>query len=93
VVGIDGYHELRDGTHVTVPRYAFAFDEFGWSLENYGVDPDVEVLNTPGAAGDPQLETAVRLALEALEKDPPSAPPPVPVPGAPSKARPPLPPR
>jgi tricorn protease len=93
VVGIDGYHELRDGTRITVPRYAFAFDEFGWGVENYGVDPDVEVLHTPGAAGDPQLETAVRLALEALEKNPPSVPPAVPVPGAPSKARPPLPPR
>jgi tricorn protease len=96
VVGIDGVpgHELVDGTHMTVPRYAFSFDEYGWNVENYGVDPDVEVLITPDdwAAGrDPQLETAVRLALEALEKQPPKVPA-DPATG-PSKVRPPLPPR
>ncbi len=96
VIGIDGIpgHELIDGTHMTVPRYAFSFDEYGWGVENYGVEPDVEVLFTPDdwAAGrDPQLETAVRLALEALEKQPPKVPA-DPLTG-PSKARPPLPPR
>jgi len=96
VVGIDGIpgHELVDGTHMTVPRYAFSFDEYGWGVENYGVAPDVEVLITPDdwAAGhDPQLETAVRLVLEALEKQPPKVPA-DPATG-PSKARPPLPPR
>jgi len=96
VIGIDGVpgHELADGTHLTVPRYASFFDEYGWDVENHGVEPDVEVLISPDdwAAGrDPQLETAVRLALEALEKQPPVTPP-----GRPlgrSKARPPLPPR
>jgi tricorn protease len=78
VIGIEGFQELVDGTQMSVPRYAFWFDEFGWDVENYGVDPDVEVLNTPDdwAAGrDPQLETAVQLALEALDKQPPSTPP------------------
>jgi tricorn protease len=79
VVGIDGLpgHELVDGTHMTVPRYAFSFDEYGWGVENYGVDPDVEVLISPddwAADRDPQLETAVRLALEALEKQPARVP-------------------
>jgi tricorn protease len=97
VIGIEGVpgHELVDGTHMTVPRYAFSFTDFGWSVENYGVDPDVEVLISPDdwAAGrDPQLETAVRLALEALEKQPPAAPP-GPTVSHPNKARPPLPPR
>ncbi|HJY03916.1 MAG TPA: S41 family peptidase, partial [Streptosporangiaceae bacterium] len=97
VVGIEGVpgHELVDGTHMTVPRYAFSFDEYGWSVENHGVDPDVEVLITPDdwAAGrDPQLETAVRLALEALEKQP-AVTPPGPSVSHPNKARPPLPPR
>ena len=96
VIGIDGIpgHELVDGTHMTVPRYAFWFDEYGWGVENHGVDPDLEVLIAPDdwiAGHDPQLETAVRLALEALEKQPPSVPP-DPATG-PSKARPPLPPR
>jgi tricorn protease len=91
VVGIDGFVPLVDGTEVTVPRYAFWFDAYGWDVENHGVDPDVEVHNTPGCAGDPQLETAVRMALEALEKTPAAVPPQIPVPGAASKARPPLP--
>jgi len=94
VIGIEGRHDLVDGTHMTVPEYAFSFDEYGWGVENYGVQPDVEVLITPDdwAAGrDPQLETAVRLALEALEKQPPKTPA-DPATG-PSKARPPLPPR
>jgi len=96
VIGIEGVpgHELVDGTHMTVPRYAFNFDAYGWGVENYGVDPDVEMLISPDdwAAGrDPQLELAVRLALEALDKQPPATPP-DPSTG-PSKARPPLPPR
>jgi tricorn protease len=97
VIGIEGVpgHELVDGTHMTVPRYAGFFEDYGWSVENYGVEPDVEVLISPDdwAAGrDPQLETAVRLAIEALEKQPPAAPP-GPSVSYPDKARPPLPPR
>ena len=94
VIGIEGYQTLVDGTGITVPQYAFSFTDFGWSVENYGVDPDVEVLNTPDdwAAGrDPQLETAVQLALEALDKQPPQVPPDLAT--GPVKARPPLPPR
>jgi tricorn protease len=94
VIGFTDLHALVDGTQLTIPQLAFAFDEYGWAVENYGVDPDVEVLISPDdwAAGrDPQLETAVRLALEALEKQSPSAPP-DPATG-PGKARPPLPPR
>ncbi len=94
VIGFTELHTLVDGTQLTIPELAFSFDEYGWGVENYGVDPDVEVLISPDdwAAGrDPQLETAVRLALEALEKQPPSAPP-DPSTG-PAKTRPPLPPR
>ena len=96
VIGIEGIpgHELVDGTHMTVPRYAFSFDEYGWSVENHGVEPDVEVLITPDdwtAGRDPQLETAVRLALEALEKQPPKTP--ADRATGPSKVRPSLPPR
>jgi tricorn protease len=94
VVGFTELHALVDGTQLSVPQLAFSFNDYGWGVENYGVDPDVEVLITPEdwvAGRDPQLETAVRLALEALEKQPPSVPP-DPSTG-PSKARPPLPPR
>jgi tricorn protease len=94
VIGFDDFRELVDGTQITVPQLAFSFDQLGWGVENYGVDPDVEVDITPDdwAQGrDPQLETGVRLALEALEKQP-AAIPPDPSTG-PRKARSPLPPR
>ena len=95
VVGIDGHgHDLVDGTHVTVPRYATWFNDLGWSVENYGVDPDVEVLITPddwAIDRDPQLEAAVDRALAMLAENPP-APLPDPATG-PNKRRPPLPPR
>ena len=94
VIGIEGYQGLVDGTSITVPRYAFSFNEYGWGVENYGVDPDVEVLATPDdwAAGrDPQLETAVQLATDALDKQPPPVPPDISA--GPVKSRRPLPPR
>jgi tricorn protease len=96
VIGIDGMpgHLLVDGTRMTVPRYAYWFTEYGWNVENYGVDPDVEVFISPDdwAAGrDPQLDTAVRLALDALATHPPVTPPDAST--RPAKPRPPLPPR
>jgi tricorn protease len=94
VIGIDEDHELVDGTRITVPRYAFWFGQFGWGVENYGVDPDVEVVLSPDdwAAGtDVQLQTAVTLAREALDARPAAAPPSTS--DRPSKRRPALPPR
>jgi tricorn protease len=80
VIGIHT-HRLVDGTGMTVPRHATWFDGHGWDLENHGVDPDVEVEPTPDdwARGrDPQLETAVRIALDGLASRPAAAPPPRP---------------
>jgi len=94
VIGIEGWHELVDGTKITMPKYSFWFEGFGWGVENYGVDPDVEVLMSPddwAAGNDVQLETAVRMALEALVDHPAAAAPTTEE--RPSRRRPPLPPR
>jgi tricorn protease len=94
VIGIEDPFRLVDGTAVTVPKYAIWLDTFGWGVENYGVDPDVEVVISPAdwAAGrDPQLATAVRLAIEALSTAPAARPPDTS--DRPSRRRPPLPPR
>jgi tricorn protease len=94
VIGYDNMHELIDGTHITVPRLAFWFEEYGWGVENHGIDPDVEVIMSPddwAAERDTQLETAVMLALEALQQRPAVRPPDTRT--RPSKRRPPLPPR
>jgi tricorn protease len=94
VIGIDDPFVLVEGTQITVPRYAIWLDGYGWEVENHGVDPDVEVDISPddwARGADPQLETAVRLALEALEARPPARPPDTSTRA--SRRRPPLPPR
>ncbi len=73
VVGIDGEFSLVDGTAVTQPRYATWIAGHGWAVENHGTDPDVEVAFPPqawAAGEDPQLDVAIRTALEALEATP-----------------------
>ena len=78
VIGVDLKYELVDGTLVAQPKYAWWFAGVGWAVENHGVDPDVEVTIGPhdwAAGRDPQLDTAVRLALQALEGRTPAAPP------------------
>jgi tricorn protease len=81
VIGIDMRYRLVDGTLVTQPRYATWLSGPGWSVENHGVDPDVEVVMTPqdhAAARDPQLDTAIRLALDTLAEHPAATPPDLP---------------
>jgi tricorn protease len=81
VIGIDSRYSLVDGTRVTQPRYSFWLEGPGWGVENYGVDPDIEVVITPqdrAAGRDPQLEKAIELALAALEEHPPATPPALP---------------
>jgi tricorn protease len=94
VIGIDGWFRLVDGTEMTMPKYAIWLETYGWGVENHGVDPDVEVVISPAdwAAGrDPQLATAVRLAVEAQATRPVARPPDTSA--RPSRRRPPLPPR
>lgn len=47
VVGMTGRHRLGDGTVITVPMNAAWFDAYGWTVENRGVSPDLEILRTP----------------------------------------------
>ncbi len=79
VVGIDGKFALADGTGVTQPRYAFWFSGgVGWQVENYGVDPDIEVPFPPHAyadGSDPQLEYGVGVLKEMLAEIPTQTPP------------------
>jgi tricorn protease len=80
VVGIRGDKPFLDYGLTTQPEFAFR-DFRGWSLENVGVEPDIEVPITPAdrlADRDPQLERAIGWLLQQLEQDPmelPAAPP------------------
>ena len=79
VVGIDNRFALADGTGVTQPRYATWFGGgVGWSVENHGVDPDIEVTYPPhayAAGRDPQLEYGIGALKEMIQELPTDRPP------------------
>jgi tricorn protease len=94
VIGIDGRYALVDGTVVTQPRFAFWFRDVGWGVENYGVDPDIEVPFPPqawAAGDDPQLDAALQVLEDALATSTPLQP--TPLAERPDRSAPPLPPR
>jgi len=75
LVGISRNIPMMDGGSVTAPEAAFwAPDKGGrWIVENHGVDPDYVVEQRPDlevAGHDPQLEKAIQLAKQALDKTP-----------------------
>ena len=73
LVGIGGYPELLDGGGVTSPRWAIYGLDGQWEVENHGIKPDSDVELEPKAFAeghDLQLERAVQLVLEQMEKNP-----------------------
>jgi tricorn protease len=81
VVGIRGDKPSIDLCTTTQPEFAW-FDPgkpggAGWSVENEGVSPDIEIDVTPAdrhAGRDPQLEKGVEVVLEAMRKNPRKTP-------------------
>jgi tricorn protease len=76
LVGTLGFPELMDGGMVTAPNLAI-WTKDGFIVENVGVPPDIEVEMWPAEiikGKDPQLEKAIEVALEQLEKNPPAKP-------------------
>ncbi len=81
VRGIRGNWRLMDGGYITIPEDALYTPDRVWSVENHGVDPDIEVENMPVdllAGHDVQLETAVNLMLKAIAGKPAGLPAPPP---------------
>ena len=73
LIGVSGYPPLMDGGGVTAPSFGFFNPSGQWDVENHGVPPDIEVDQDPKSVHDghdPQLERAVKVALEQLEKNP-----------------------
>ncbi|WP_329288341.1 S41 family peptidase [Streptomyces sp. NBC_01455] len=94
VVGMTGRHQLGDGTVITVPMNAAWFDAYGWSVENRGVAPDLEVLRTPldwAEGRHAEMDTAIQLALDLLSTHSAASPPDLS--DVPDRTRPKLPPR
>lgn len=78
MVGIDGRFSLVDGTGITQPRYATWLQGPEWGVENYGVDPDIEVTIDPArwqADADPHLDRAIGELFRRLEIAPAARPP------------------
>ncbi|GAC1415944.1 MAG: S41 family peptidase [Candidatus Velthaea sp.] len=76
VVGINPYHRLVDGTLTTQPEFSFWFVDVGWSVENHGTDPDIEIDIAPHDARnhvDAQMEKALDM-IGAAMKDHPGVP-------------------
>jgi tricorn protease len=84
LVGLSGSPGLLDGGYVAAPSFAIVSPDGEWEVENEGVSPDIEVEMTPKLViegHDPQLEKAVEVVLEELERNPVkkiSQPPPYP---------------
>jgi tricorn protease len=81
LIGVLGFPTLMDGGTITAPNIRIFSPSGEWIAENIGVAPDVEVELDPRSVRDghdPQLERAVTIALEELQKHPapvPSRPP------------------
>jgi C-terminal processing protease CtpA/Prc len=69
-----GGKNLLDDGRMTIPDWAhYDHAKGAWTAENIGVSPDIEVDISPAdwrAGRDPQLERAVQVALEELQKNP-----------------------
>jgi len=77
VIGISPHQGFVDGGNTTQPEYSFWFEDVGWSVENYGTDPDVEVDYRPQdymSDDDPQLDKAIEILLQEMEENPPELP-------------------
>lgn len=69
VIGITYNQVLVDGTITTQPEYRFWVKDVGWTLENYGTDPDIKVDIAPqdyAAGRDPQLDRAIEEVTRLL---------------------------
>ena len=70
VIGIWPRHVLIDGGVTTQPEFSFWFTDVGWQVENYGVDPDIEVEYRPQdyvKGIDPQLDRSIDELMKQLK--------------------------
>ena len=84
IIGITNRGQLLDGGTVNVPEFGNTEPGPKWTIEGYGVDPDIEVDNDLASVlrgEDKQLQKAVDVLLEQIKNDPPTVPtaPPAPV--------------
>jgi tricorn protease len=77
VVGIRGDKRLVDGGFLTQPEFAWWDPVRGWELENRGVEPDIEVQNSPQQLADgidAQLDRGITEVMKLHGQKPPIKP-------------------
>jgi len=73
LVGYSGGPRFIDGATVTSPSFAFYEKNGTWGIEGHGVDPDYKVVDDPSLmvnGDDPQLDKAIELMLDDIQKNP-----------------------
>ena len=78
VIGISGRGPLLDGGSVYVPEFGFVSVDGNWDIENYGVDPDIEIDNDPKSViegRDLQLDKGIEEVMKAIRANPKKMPP------------------
>jgi tricorn protease len=74
LVGIGGYPALMDGGRVMAPRWAIYGLTKEFEVENHGITPDYDVELDPAQwrlGHDSQLDKAIQVVLDLMEKNPP----------------------
>ena len=72
LIGISGAPALIDGGVVTIPTFRMYDPDGKWFLEGHGVDPDIKVREDASAlakGGDAQLQKAIEVILQNIEKN------------------------
>jgi tricorn protease len=78
--GVNGFNSvdrLADGGFCIVPEFGIYNLDGEWVLENVGVEPDIEVSNTPDRTAlgyDDQLDEALRYVMDKLKTEPKTLP-------------------
>jgi len=73
VVGFDDVGRMVDKGYIIAPQTAPFGPEGEWIMENYGVDPDIEIDNSPDLVvqgRDPQLEKAIEVIMKKITEEP-----------------------
>ncbi len=72
VIGICPRYGLVDGGMTTQPEFSFWFKDVHWSVENYGVDPDIEIEIKPQDYmdnKDPQIDAGLQELDKIMQND------------------------
>ena len=71
LVGISGNPPLMDNGRIAIPDFAIYDTDGKWTIENHGVDPDIDVDDRPDLViqgKDPILEKAIETVMKNIEK-------------------------